>query len=65
MTDLDRWKIEQDARDRDASPTRGCPRTLALFLPGEALPGVPHHFTYTGRVPCTGALRCITCGETA
>jgi hypothetical protein len=39
-----------------------CPRTLALYKPGQPMPGVPHHFAYTGSVPCTGSLRCTLCG---
>ena len=39
-----------------------CPRTLALYKPGQPMPGVVHHFAYTGSVPCTGQLRCTLCG---
>jgi hypothetical protein len=40
-----------------------CPRTVAIYRPGEALPGVSHHYAYSGRVPCTGVLRCTLCGQ--
>jgi len=40
-----------------------CYRALCLHNPGQAIPGVPHQFRYTGRVPMTGVLRCYLCGR--
>jgi hypothetical protein len=41
-----------------------CMRTFALYKPGVPLPSVRHSYAWTGRVPCTGVLRCILCGKT-
>lgn len=41
---------------------RICYRTLALWRPGEPISGVPHHYAWSGSVPCTGRLRCTLCG---
>jgi len=40
-----------------------CPRTLALWKPGVPQPNVNHAFAWSGRMPCTGRLRCTLCGE--
>lgn len=40
-----------------------CPRTVCLYKPGVPLLGVPCHFTYIGRVPCTGPQVCMGCGR--
>jgi len=40
-----------------------CARTLALFRPGIPIPGTVCYYTYTGRMPCTGSLRCFLCGK--
>lgn len=39
-----------------------CPRTFAIYRPGVPLPGVAHHFAWSGSMPCTGTLRCTLCG---
>lgn len=40
-----------------------CKRTVCLWKTGEPQPGVTCVFAYTGSVPCTGQLRCMTCGR--
>ena len=45
------------------STDKPCPRTLALYKPGVPMPGVSHHYAWTGRIPCTGVLRCTLCGD--
>jgi len=40
-----------------------CPRTLALWKPGEKIEGVQHRPSWSGKVPCTGRLRCLLCGQ--
>jgi hypothetical protein len=45
---------------KDYSP---CMRTLAIFKPGVPLPGVRHSYAWSGKVPCTGSLRCTLCGK--
>lgn len=42
--------------------TLPCPRTFALYKPGEFLPGVMHSAAYTGSMPNTGRLLCYLCG---
>lgn len=42
--------------------TESCPRTLALYKPGQAMDGIGHAFSYRGRVPNTGSLICTLCG---
>lgn len=39
-----------------------CHRYNALYRPGEALPGVAHHFVYSGSMPMTGRRYCTLCG---
>lgn len=40
-----------------------CTRRFAIYKPGTPIPGVLHHFAWSGRIPCTGELRCTLCGE--
>lgn len=40
-----------------------CPRTLALWRPGVPIDGVGHSYSWSGKIPCTGVLRCTLCGE--
>lgn len=40
-----------------------CPRTLAIYRPGQPMPGVSHHYAYRGNVPLTGRLVCTLCGQ--
>jgi hypothetical protein len=40
-----------------------CPRTLCIFRPGEPVEGMYCYFFYSGRIPCTGERRCISCGS--
>lgn len=42
-----------------------CPRTLALWKPGEPQPDVGHAWSWSGSVPCTGDMRCTLCGAPA
>jgi len=51
----------QHARIRDRAAD--CPRTFALYLPGQRIPGVGHRPRWTGAVPLTGVLRCTLCGK--
>lgn len=39
-----------------------CPRSLAIYKPGEPMLGVAHSFRYTGSVPNTGDRVCSLCG---
>lgn len=40
-----------------------CPRTLCLWKPGQSIPGLRCVYAYRGRVPLTGRLLCMTCGQ--
>lgn len=40
-----------------------CPRTFAIYRPGEPMEGVSHSFSWTGSIPMTGSLRCMLCGQ--
>ena len=43
--------------------TKLCPRTLALWKPGQPIPGIPCSYSYMGKVPGTGRLACHLCGR--
>lgn len=40
-----------------------CPRTFALWKPGMQIEGVKHHYAYSGKMPCTGLIKCTMCGK--
>jgi len=45
------------------APLGNCPRTLAIYKPGQPMPGVNHAYHYAGAVPCTGRQVCHLCGS--
>lgn len=67
-------RMQQRSADREGFTDIGtalqqlledCPRTVALWRPGERISGVRHHFAYRGTMPCTGPLVCTLCGQRA
>lgn len=40
-----------------------CPRTRCLYSPGSRMAGVRCTYHWTGAMPCTGRLVCMTCGR--
>jgi len=46
----------------DEKETELCPRTFAIYRPGEKIDDVKHRIMWNGKMPCTGVRRCTLCG---